>query len=572
MKGMGSGVPGHVAQKPEVTPEMRPTSKQNPPHREGIYLPRGPATEGEALELPLSPLALARRGFDLYPHRAAVIDENGILTYRELKRRIERLAGGLRAQGVGPGDRVALLAPNTAHAFECYTGVPLSGGVLVPLNIRLSGEDYAYILRHSGSRTLIVDQTLLSRVEGVLPSFPEIRVIVSGEKTPPYPSYDLLLETGDPVPFSAEGMDERDILSINYTSGTTARPKGVMQTHRNNHLNAINMILVTGLRPEDVHLHVAPMFHANGWGFVWATLAVGAANVMLPKVDSEDIFHKMKSHRVTIFCASQTVLTRLLESGPPSHLDQSVRLVTAGAAPPAEVIRRLEGEFGWHVTHLYGLTETTAFLTMCEEPPFLKSLSDRDRSTFKARQGLVLPLSGEVRVVRPDLTEVQRDAMEMGEVVARGNVIMSGYYRDEAATADALQGGWFHTGDLAVWHPDGYVELKDRKKDIIISGGENISSLEVEGVLYRHPAISQAAVVAGPHPTWGETPVAFVVLRSRQRVLEDDLIAFCRDNLTHFKAPTRVVFLEDLPRTASGKIQKYLLREMLKPGPQASGP
>lgn len=512
------------------------------------------------MEVPLTPLALVQRGFSLHGDRPAVLDDGLAWTYDRLRVRVEHLAGTLRAAGIGRGDRVALLAPNTAQAFACYTGVPLAGAVLVPLNTRLAGGDLAYILRHSGSRMLLVDPTLLGAARDVLAGVPQMDVIVMDA------GHERRLAEAEPVPFDPEAVAERSLLSINYTSGTTARPKGVMQTHRNNALNAVNMLLAMGVRREDVHLHVAPMFHANGWGFVWATLAMGAANVMLPRVDPADVFRRIAAHGVTTLCAAATVLTLLLEhaaagGGVPRRSD--VRVAVAGMAPPAEVIRRVEAELGWRVVHMYGLTETTAFATYHEPADAVERLPAPERAGHLARQGVPLPLSGQVRVVRPDMTDVARDGREVGEAVVRGNVVMEGYYDDPEATAAAFAGGWFHTGDLAVHHPDGYIEVRDRAKDVIISGGENISSLEVEGVLYRHPAVAQAAVVAAPHPLWGETPVAVVVPRQGAEAGAEDLIAFCRERLPHFKAPTRVLFVEELPRTASGKIQKNVLRARL---------
>jgi fatty-acyl-CoA synthase len=521
------------------------------------------------VEVPLTPLALAQRGFSLHGGRPAVLDDGLAWTYDGLRERVERLAGALRSLGIAAGDRVALLAPNSAQAFECYTGVPLSGAVLVPLNIRLAPDDLAYILRHSGSRLLLIDGALLPAARASLADLPGLRTVVmaSGGAWPPDSDYERLLAAAEPVAFDPEGVAERALLSINYTSGTTARPKGVMQTHRNNFLNAVNMLLAMGMRREDVHLHVAPLFHANGWGFVWATLAMGAANVMLPRVDPADVFRRMEAYGVTTLCAAATVLTLLLEHAAASGgipRRSGVRVAVAGMAPPAEVIRRVEAELGWRVVHMYGLTETTAFATYHEPAEAVDGLPQAERAAHLARQGVPLPLSGRVRVVRPDMSDVARDGREIGEAVVRGNVVMEGYYDDPAATAAAFAGGWFHTGDLAVQHADGYLEIKDRAKDVIISGGENISSLEVEGAIYRHPAVAQAAVVAAPHPLWGETPAAFVVLKRGGLASAEEIIGFCRERLPHFKAPTRVLFVAELPRTASGKIRKNVLRAQLR--------
>jgi fatty-acyl-CoA synthase len=516
------------------------------------------------MEVPLSPLALVARGLRLYPERPAVLDDGRLLSYQEFGSRLELLSGALLRQGVERGDRVALLAPNTLEALECYTAVPRAGAVLVPLNTRLGPDEYRYILGHSGSRLLLLDISLYPRVADVLGELPDLQVIVQRGELPGCESYDELLARGPAVPFDPEAIAEDAVLSLNYTSGTTARPKGVRLTHRNAYVNTVNMLLAMHLRAADVHLHVAPMFHANGWGFVWAPLAVGAANVPLPAVDPADTLRRVRAYGVTTLCAAPTVLTMILQGATTERAPQGLRVATAGAAPPAAVIRRVEEELGWTIQHFYGLTETTAFITYNEPPEGIADWPLLARAGFKARQGVDLPLSGQVRVVREDMTDVRLDGREMGEVVARGNVVMDGYYRDPEATRRAFEGGWFHTGDLAVRHPDGYIELRDRAKDMIISGGENIPSLEVEGALYRHPAVAQAAVVAAPHPHWGETPVAFVALRPGRRATADELIGHCRDLLTHFKVPSRIVFVDELPRTASGKIQKFLLRELAK--------
>lgn len=523
------------------------------------------------MEVSLTPLALAERGFTLFADRPAVVSDGRVLSYRDLLWRVERLAGGLRGLGVHDGDRIALLAPNTLEALECYTGVPLAGGVLVPLNTRLSLDEYLYILDHCGAGLLLVDVRHREMAERIAARLPGLRVVLQGGIDGPDDSYEAMLGAATPVRVDAEAVDERAIITINYTSGTTARPKGVMLTHRNACLNAVNMLIATGLQTHDVHLHVAPMFHANGWGFVWATLAVGALNVTLPRVQPQEIYRKIAEHHVTGFCAAPTVLAMLLQSPPDEPPQQGMRVKTAGAAPPVEIIRRIEDEFGWRIQHLYGLTETTAFLTSCEVPPDVAAASLDERARFKGRQGIALPLAGRVRVVRPDMSDVAPDGQEMGEVVARGNVVMSGYYRDRDATEQAFSLGWFHTGDLAVMHPDGYIEIRDRQKDVIISGGENVPSLEVEGVLYQHPDVAMAAVVAAPDPLWGETPVAFVVPRPGHKISQEDITRFCRERLSHFKVPRRVVTLPELPRTGSGKVQKYLLRLMARePGPMGA--
>lgn len=529
-----------------------------------------------SLEVPLTPLALCQRGFELYPGRVAVLDDGLRLTYDQLRQRVERLAGALLALGVRRGERVALLGPNVADTFVCYSAVPLSGAVLVPLNTRLAAPELAYILDHAEVRLLLAHAALAPALGPLLRERPATAVYTLGGRVDGLPSLEEAAAAAEPLPFDAERVGERDLLSINYTSGTTGRPKGVRQTHRNNFLNAVDMMLALQLGPGDVCLHVAPMFHANGWGLIWATQGVGAANVMLARVEPGEIFRRVERYGVTLFGAAATVLTLCLEHARARGLSPApgrgrVRWLVGGMAPPVEVIRRVEEELGWQVVHLYGLTEVTAFATRHEEAPGERELPADERARRKGRQGVPLPLAGRVRVVRPDMSDVARDGRELGEVVVRGNVVMEGYHRDPKGTARALAGGWFHTGDLAVWHPDGEIEIRDRAKDLIVSGGEKIASLEVEAVLYRHPAVAQAAVVAAPHPVWGETPVAFVVPREGARVTAEELLAWCRERLAHFKAPTRVELVPELPRTASGKIQKNLLRLRLREEP-ASGP
>ena len=504
------------------------------------------------MNTPLTPLALIHRGLMAYPNRTALIDGTRNLTYRQLGHKASGLARRLRRAGIVAGDRVAVLGANTQETFLAYLAVPLAGAVLVPLNTRLGADDYAYILDHSGAGAILLG--------------PEY-----GDQPPPggpadVPTIRLDLPAEDdvsPVDWDLADIDEGGLLSINYTSGTTARPKGVMQTHRNNYVNAVDLIIACRLARESIHLHVAPLFHANGWGFIWATLAVGATNVMLPKVDPAEIFRLIEAHAVTSLNATPTVWVRLLEARPEHPVRKGVRVVAGGAAPPAGVIRRVGEELGWEVIHLYGLTETTAFLTGFEPETDERSRPPEERSLLAARQGIPLPLAGEVRVVREDLADVRPDGEELGEVVARGNVVMEGYYRDPSATEKAFAGGWFHTGDVAVRHPDGTIQIKDRMKDVIISGGENIPSLEVEGVLYTHPDVAEAAVVGTAHPVWGETPVAFVVPRSGRRLAEEELIAYCRERLPHFKAPSRIVQVDHLPRNASGKVRKVDLRSRL---------
>jgi fatty-acyl-CoA synthase len=394
---------------------------------------------------------------------------------------------------------------------------------------------------------------------------PELRVVrhfvaLEGARAG-WADYETLLEQAAPE-FARPAIGELDLLTINYTSGTTARPKGVMITHRNAYMNAIGTLVHAPMTPADRYLWTLPMFHANGWTFVWIVTAVGGTHLCLRKVDAAGVFGLIEAERATLLCAAPTVLIAIANA--PEELrrraPRGVRVVTAGAPPAAATIERVEAELGWTLTQVYGLTETSPFITVCEPRPEHAALSPEQRATVKARQGVELITSGELRVVDDKGSEVPWDGETLGEIVARGNVIMKGYYNDPEATKKAMGDGWFRTGDAAVVHPDGYAEIRDRLKDVIISGGENISSVEVEGVLLRHPAIQEAAIVGLPHPKWGEAPHAFVVLKAGATATEDEICRFARERLAHFKAPQAVTFLAELPKTATGKIQKYVLR------------
>lgn len=511
---------------------------------------------------PLTPLEFMRRSRRLYPQREAVVDGDTRLSYEQFFARCDRWSAVLQGFGIAKGDRVAYIAPNTHTNLEGYYAVPQIGAVLVPINFRLAADDFAYIVNHSGARVLCVHGDYLELVDGIRAQLPQVEqfVALEGERAG-WQRYEELLErAGDS--FARPEIAESDLLTINYTSGTTSRPKGVMITHRNAYMNAVGTLVHVHMSPADRYLWTLPMFHANGWTFVWIVTAVGATHVCLRRVEPPRVFSTIAAERVTMLCAAPTVLIGLANCPAETRgaATPGVRVLTAGAPPAAATIERVEGEFGWEITQVYGLTETAPFITICEPRPEHQELSSAERATLKARQGVELITSGELRVVGDDDQEVPPDGATVGEIVVRGNVVMEGYYNDEQASATALRGGWFHTGDAAVVHPDGYVEIRDRLKDVIISGGENISSVEVEGVLLRHPAVQEVAVVGMPDEQWGETPHAFVVLKAGNEATPDELRQFVRGQMAHFKAPRHFHFVSELPKTATGKIQKYVLR------------
>jgi fatty-acyl-CoA synthase len=514
------------------------------------------------METPLTPLEFGRRARKLYPQRIALVEGDSHWTYAQFLERCDRWSAVLQHLGVGSGDRVAYLSPNTHAQLESFYAVPQVGAVLVPLNYRLTADDFGYLINHSGARLVCADNDYLAAIDSIRPQLPGVEhfVALTGKKEK-WLDYEELIGASSPE-FVRPEIRETDLLTINYTSGTTSRPKGVMITHRNAWMNSIGTLVHQPMTCADCYLWTLPMFHANGWTFVWTVTAAGAKHVSLRKVEPRAVFELIAREHVTMLCAAPTVLISLANA--PEDLrrlaPRGVRVVTAGAPPAASTIQRLEEELGWTITHVYGLTETAPFITVCEPRPDHAPLSGRDRAAIKARQGVELITSGELRVIDQEGNDVAQDGLTQGEIIARGNVVMAGYYNDPEATERAFHGGWFHSGDAAVVHPDGFVEIRDRLKDVIISGGENISSVEVEGVLLRHPAVQEVAIVGMPHERWGEAPHAFVVLQTGARADEQELREFARANLAHFKVPHRVTFIEELPKTATGKIQKYVLR------------
>ncbi|HEV8635375.1 MAG TPA: acyl--CoA ligase family protein [Chloroflexota bacterium] len=520
----------------------------------------------------LSPLMLLERSLHVFPEQTAVVDGERRQSYAELGRRVYRLASALRAHGVGRGDRVALLCRNAGEVLEAHFGVPQLGAALVPINVRLSSDEIGYILEHAGARALLLDTELAGLLAPVRerPSDLDLIALVDtasrlGASPSSVPSsvggvaYERFLAEGSDEPFASPLDDEDETISINYTSGTTGRPKGVMVTHRGGYLNALGEIITAGLTSESVYLWTLPMFHCNGWCFPWAVTGAGATHVCLPSVEPDRVFRLIETEGVTHFCAAPTVLVTLAAHRPEYRFPRRLRILTAGAPPPPAVIERVEG-MGAEIVHVYGLTEVYGPHTVCEWKRAWNELPGEERARMKARQGVGYVHAPELRIVDEQMRDVPADGATMGEVVMRGNNVMKGYYRDEAATAEAFRGGWFHSGDLGVMHPDGYIELRDRKKDIIISGGENISTIEVERVLYQHPAVLEAAVVAIPDERWGEVPKAFIALKPGARATAEEIVAFARERIARFKVPKAIEF-GPLPKTSTGKIQKFKLRE-----------
>ncbi len=514
------------------------------------------------MEIPLTPMEFARRARRLYADREAVVDGDLRLTYGQFLARCDRRSSALQALGVGRGDRVAYIAPNTHAHLEAYYAVPQIGAVLVPINYRLVPDDFEYIINHCGATLVCAHADYLEAIDGICARLPGVRHFVALEGTRDgWIDYESTLASHSPD-FAKVDIAESDLLTINYTSGTTARPKGVMITHRNAYMNVMGTLVHHHLSPADRYLWTLPMFHANGWTFTWINTARGMANVCLRQVEPRLIFQLIKDERISMLCAAPTVLIGIanapeeVRAGAP----RGVRLFTAGAPPAAATIELVERELGWELTHVYGMTEASPLITFCEPLPEHQSLSPAERAVIKARQGVELVSSGELKVVDEDGDEIPRDGQTLGEIIVRGNVVMTGYYNDPEATNAAIKDGWYHSGDAAVVHPDGYVEIRDRFKDVIISGGENISSVEIEGCLLRHPAVQEVAVVGMPHERWGESPHAFVILRGDASATEDELKLHVRNNLAHFKTPQWVSFVEQLPKTATGKVQKFMVR------------
>ena len=520
----------------------------------------------------LTPLAFLSRTAAVYPDKLAVVHGAAGFTYRQLNERCCRFADALRRRGIGRGDTVAVMAPNVPALLEAHYGVPMAGAVLNALNYRLDARSIAFILSHGEAKLLIADREFAPIVEPALRELgrpiPLVEIDDGAGGSLGGTEYEAFLAEGGPSATWIRPRDEWEPIALNYTSGTTGDPKGVVYHHRGAFLNAIGNAITFGLGHDSVYLWTLPMFHCNGWTYTWAVTAVAGTHICLRRVDPAAIFAAIVEHRVTHLCGAPIVLNMLVHAPEAAkrRFGHVVEVATGGAAPPSAVIEAME-QMGFRVTHLYGLTESYGPTTVCAWQEEWAGLTLAERSARMARQGVATVILDHQRVVDPDtMADLPADGCSLGELVLRSNTLMKGYLKNPAATETAFQNGWFHTGDLAVCHPDGYVEIKDRSKDIIISGGENISSLEVEEALYRHPQVMEAAVVAKPDPVWGETPCAFITLKPNAGdVAADDIIAWCRANLAHYKVPRAVVF-GPLPKTSTGKIQKFELRERAKEG------
>ncbi|WCK53369.1 long-chain-fatty-acid--CoA ligase [Aneurinibacillus sp. Ricciae_BoGa-3] len=519
------------------------------------------------MHVPLLIQDFLKRAVYHYPNKTAVIDGDRRITYREIQKRINRLANALQQQGITKGDRIAILSPNRLEMFEVFYAAFYLGALIVPLNTRLVPAEYEYIVNHSGAKVLLVDAELAQQVEPIAEKLSQVETFVTlsvpGHSTPGgWIDYNAFTESASELAVHT-ALEETDPTMILYTSGTTGRPKGVIQTHRSTYINAVNTIIHVKANDDDVLLHTLPMFHVNGWGTPFSFTGMGATHVMIRKIQSSYILELVKNEGVTVACMAPTVLNMILNDPDAKNLNmkQNMRVVIAGSAPPPSFVRSVEKELGWTFIQVYGMTEVSPFLTVSHMKEEISREGDEDRiHRLKAKAGISM-LNMEVRVVNEDGEDVTPNGVETGEIICRSNSVMEGYWLQPEETAKAIVNGWYHTGDMGTIDEDGYIDIVDRKKDIIISGGENISSIEIEGALYEHPAVLEAAIISIPHEKWGEVPHAVCVLQPDAETSEEEIIAFCRERMAHFKCPKSVQFVPELPKTASGKIQKVVLRE-----------
>ncbi len=525
---------------------------------------------GSTNYVPLSPQSFLRRNARVYPHKTAVIHGARRFSYQEFFERSCRQANALMGLGVSRDDKVALLVPNIPAHLEANFGVHMAGAVLVAINTRLSPKEVGFILNHCEAAVVIVDSELLPTIQPVFDELKNVRQFIvvrdTGAAAPWEPpgaiEYEEFLAG---APSDYPGIfpeDENDLISVNYTSGTTGNPKGVMYTHRSAYLNGVCNLLETGMGADSVYLWTLPMFHCNGWCYTWGVTALGATHVCLRAMDAAEVIRSIEENKVTHFCGAPIVLGMVVDGAAEAGVGQFSHRVTVStaAAPPSPAVIQAMMELNVEVIHVYGLTETYGPTTVCEVQPAWRASAPVEQARMMARQGVPYILSEDLQVMDASDNPVPADGATMGEVCMKGNIVMKGYFKEPEATEEVFRNGWFHSGDLGVMHPDGYIELKDRAKDIIISGGENISTIEVENLLYTHPGVQDVAVVARPDEKWGEVPVAFITPREGANLTEEDIVVFCRESLAHFKVP-KEVFFETLPRTSTGKVQKFVLRE-----------
>ncbi len=526
----------------------------------------------------LTPISFLQRAADVYGTHDSIIYGNRQYNWKQTSKRCRQLSSALKKLGVEKGSTVAMMAPNTPELAEAHFGVPMSGGVLNAINTRLDPDTVAYLLEHGDAKVLITDtqfSNVISTALSKLDNPPTIIDIVDSQSQPPEGSgdllgrmdYEALLQTGDDNADWGLPDSEWDALTLNYTSGTSGRPKGVVYHHRGSYLMSMGTVAAWQIQKHPRYLYTVPLFHCNGWGHAWTMALMGGTLICNRTITPENIFSAIRDHSVTHFGAAPIVLAMLANA--PDDVkyipDYTIQVMTAGAPPPSKVLEQTQN-LGFNVIHVYGLTETYGHVVFCDWKDEWNNLTIAEQAEIKSRQGVRFPMMDAARVVDVNSgSDVSADGQEIGEIVLQGNPIMKGYYKNAEATSEAFKDGWFHSGDLAVVQANGYIEIKDRLKDIIISGGENISSIEVESVLYKYPKVAAVAVIAKPDEQWGETPCAFVELKPGEQATEEEIIAFCKDNMAHYKRPKHVVFTA-LPKTSTGKIQKFVLRQMVANG------